>query len=118
VWLAEVDIERLTGFPLKTRAFVPFSKFPVVERDFSLVVPEQVAYRQLEEVVRGLGLEAVQSLRPVDVFRGGSIASGRYSLLLRITFQSLSRTLTSEEIAAASQRMLAGLAALGVHVRI
>jgi phenylalanyl-tRNA synthetase beta chain len=117
VWLAEVDIERLAGTPLKTHPFVPFSKFPVVERDFSLVVPEKVPYRQLEEAVRGLGLEAVQSLRPVDVFRGGSIASNHYSLLLRITFQSLSRTLTSGEITEASQQVLATLAALGVHLR-
>jgi phenylalanyl-tRNA synthetase beta chain len=117
VWLAEVDIERLAGTPLKTHTFVPFSKFPVVERDFSLVVPEQVPYRQLEEAIRGLGLEAVQSLRPVDVFRGGSIAPGHYSLLLRITFQSLSRTLTSEEIAEASRQVLAALAALGVRLR-
>jgi phenylalanyl-tRNA synthetase beta subunit len=59
----------------------------------------------------------VQSLRPVDVFRDGSIASGRYSLLLRITFQSLTHTLTSEEIAEVSQQLLAALAALGVHLR-
>jgi phenylalanyl-tRNA synthetase beta chain len=117
VWLAEVDIEGLAGTPFKTHTFVPFSKFPVIERDFSVVVPEQVPYRQLEEAVLGLGLEAVQSLRPVDVFRGGSIASGHYSLLLRVTFQSLTRTLTSEEIAEASQQLLAALAALGVHLR-
>ena len=117
VWLAEVDYERLVSFPLRARAFVPFSKFPVVERDFSLVVPEQVPYRQLEEAVRALGLDAIQSLRPADVFRGGSIGAGHYSLLLRITFQSPSRTLTSEEIAEASQRVVAALAALGVHLR-
>jgi phenylalanyl-tRNA synthetase beta chain len=117
VWLAEVDIEGLVGAPLRTHTFVPFSKFPVIERDFSVVVPEQVPYRQLEEAVRGLGLEVVQSLRPVDVFRGGGIVSGHYSLLLRIRFQSLTRTLTSEEIAEASQQLLAALAALGVHLR-
>jgi len=76
-----------------------------------------VPYRQLEEAVRGLGLEAIQSLRPVDVFRGGSIGASQYSLLLRVTFQSPSRTLTSEEIAEASQRVVAALAALGVHLR-
>jgi phenylalanyl-tRNA synthetase beta chain len=117
VWLAEADCERLLALPLKARAFTPFSKFPVVERDFSLVVPEQVPYRRLEEAVRGLGLDAIQSLRPADVFRGGSIGASHYSLLLRITFQSPSRTLTSEEIAEASQRVLAALAALGVHLR-
>jgi phenylalanyl-tRNA synthetase beta chain len=117
VWLAEVDLEHLVCFPLKMRSFVPFSKFPLVERDFSVVVPEVVPYRVLEETLRALNLEVVQSLRPVDVFRGGSIPPGHYSLLLRITFQSPSRTLTSEEIAQAGQRVVAALAALGVRLR-
>jgi phenylalanyl-tRNA synthetase beta chain len=122
VWLAEVDIEGLAGAPFKAHTFVPFSKFPVIERDFSVVVPEQVPYRQLKEAVRGLGLEAVQSLRPVDwqpreKLPPGTIPERHYSLLLRVTFQSLTRTLTSEEIAEASQQLLAALAALGVHLR-
>jgi phenylalanyl-tRNA synthetase beta chain len=116
-WLAEVDFERLLIFPLHSRVFRPFSKFPAVERDFSLVVPEAVTFARLEAALRRLTLEEIQSLRPVDVFRGGSIAAGHYSLLLRVTFQSRVRTMTSEEISAASQRIMAALEPLGVYLR-
>jgi phenylalanyl-tRNA synthetase beta chain len=116
-WLAEVDFERLLAFPLRSRAFRPFSKFPAVERDFSLVVPEAVTFARLEAALQRLTLEEIQSLRPVDLFRGGSIPAGRYSLLLRVTFQSQAHTMTSEEISAASQRVMAALEPLGVCLR-
>jgi phenylalanyl-tRNA synthetase beta chain len=116
-WLAEVDFERLLTFPLRSRVFRPFSKFPAVERDFSLVVPEAVTFARLEAALRRLTLEEIQSVRPVDVFRGGSIPAGHYSLLLRVTFQSRVRTMTSEELSAASQRVMAALEPLGVCLR-
>jgi phenylalanyl-tRNA synthetase beta chain len=116
-WLAEVDFERLLTFPPCSRIFRPFSKFPAVERDFSLVVPEGVTFARLQAALRGLALEEIQSLRPVDLFRGGSIPAGHYSLLLRVTFQSPVHTLTSEEISAAGQRVMAALEPLGVSLR-
>jgi phenylalanyl-tRNA synthetase beta chain len=116
-WLAEVDFERLLAFPLRSRAFRPFSKFPVVERDFSLVVPETVTFARLEAALQRLTLEEIQSLRPVDLFRGGSIPAGHYSLLLRVTFQSQAHTMTSEEISAAGERVMAALEPLGVCLR-
>ena len=117
VWLAEVDFERLLNFPLRSRQFRPYSKFPAVERDFSLVVPEEILYRWIEEVLRNLRLDEIQSFRPVDQFRGGSIPRNHYSLLLRLTFQSQTHTLTSEEVGELSQRLLAALAPLGIRLR-
>jgi len=116
-WLAEIDFDRLLRFPLRSRLFHPFSKFPAVERDFSLVVPEGVTYTRLEAALGGLALEEIRSIRPADLFKGGSIRPGYYSLLLRVTFQSRARTLTSEEISAASQGVIAALEPLGVSLR-
>jgi phenylalanyl-tRNA synthetase beta chain len=116
-WLAEVGFERLLTFPLRSRAFRPFSRFPAVERDFSLVVPEAVTFARLEAALQRLTLDEIQSLRPIDLFRGGPIPAGHYSLLLRVTFQSQAHTMTSEEIAVASQRVMAGLEVLGVRLR-
>lgn len=116
VWLAEVDADRLLNASLRVRAFRPYSKFPSVERDFSLLVPDGVNYRRLEEALGGLGLE-IQGFRPADWFRGGAVPAGHYSLLLRVTFQSHERTLSGEEIAEASRRLLSALEPLGVRVR-
>lgn len=117
VWLAEVDLERLLACPLRTRRFRSFTKFPTVERDFSLVLPDALHYAEVERAVRSALAGAIQSVRPVDLFRGGSIPAGRYSLLLRVTFFSLERTLTSEEVDVLGRRLVEALAPLGVGLR-
>ena len=117
VWVAEIDFERLLDFPLRARKFLPISKFPEVERDFSLVLPDNLPYVRLSSAIAGLALEEVRGFRPVDRFRGGTIPPQHYSLLLRVTFQSYTHTLTSEEVSGLSQRLLAALEGLGVHLR-
>jgi phenylalanyl-tRNA synthetase beta chain len=117
VWVAEIDFERLLEFPLRSRKFQPISKFPAVERDFSLVLPDDLPYARLSSAVAGLALEEICNFRPVDRFRGGTIPPRHYSLLLRVDFQSLTHTLTSEEVNQLSERVLAALEPLGVRLR-
>jgi phenylalanyl-tRNA synthetase beta chain len=116
-WIAEMEFEKLLAFPLRSGAFHAFSKFPAVERDFSLVVPQAVTYAHLEAALKRVPVEEIKSYRPVDYFRGGSIPDGHYSLLLRVTFQSPAHTMTSAEISAAGQNAMAALEALGVRLR-
>jgi len=117
VWIAEVDYELLLSAPLQVRRFQAFSKFPAVERDFSLVVPDAITFDRIEEAVRGLACEEIRKFGPADLFRGGSIPAGHYSVLLRVEFQSANRTLTSDDIADLSRRVLGALERQGIRVR-
>lgn len=117
VWLAEVDLERLLQRPLRKRSFRAYPRFPVVERDFSLILPDQVRYSEVEQAVRDSVGTAIRSIRPVDLFRGGSLPPGHFSLLLRVVFYSLSHTLTSDEVERLSQGLLRALEPLNVRLR-
>jgi phenylalanyl-tRNA synthetase beta chain len=120
VWLAEVDFERLLGFSLWACAFRPFSKFPAVVRDLSLVVPQGISYARLAAAVNGLRLEELRGFQPVDFASSAQVPAlpaGHYSLLLRLTLQSRDRTLTSEEVGVLSQAVLRALEPLGVRLR-
>jgi phenylalanyl-tRNA synthetase beta chain len=117
VWVGEINFERLLDFPFRSQKFQPISKFPAVERDFSLVLPDDLPYARLSSAVAGLALGEICNFRPVDRFRGGTIPPGHYSLLLRVTFQSQTHTLTSEEVGGLSQRLLTALQDLGAHLR-
>ncbi len=117
VWVAVVDIERLFDSSPKGLHFMPFSKFPAVERDFSLLVPQAITYERIDEAIRGLALQGVQSFRPVDRMPVGKIAAGHSSLLLRVTFQSPTQTLTSDAIEQLSKQVVAALEPLGIRLR-
>jgi phenylalanyl-tRNA synthetase beta chain len=116
-WVAEIDLEYLMSFPLRAMKFRAYSKFPAVERDFSLLVPDGVAYRQIDQAIAGLNLPEVLSLIPADLFRGRSVAYGQYGLLLRVTFQSRAHTLTSQEVTEVGNRLLGALEPLNVKLR-
>lgn len=117
VWLAEVDYDGLLSLHRAARAFRPFSRFPSVERDFSLLVPEGVRYSQLVEALSRGRAEEVLDARPVERLPEGKIETGFYTLLLRVKFQSASRTLTGEEISTLGQRLVEALTPLGVRLR-
>ena len=117
VFVAEVDLERLLANPLRHLSFRPFSKFPEVQRDLSLVVPAAISYRQIEERLGGLQIEELQEFRAADRFEGGAVPRGHYSLLLRINLQSSERTLTSDEADAIGHRVLDALQPLGIRLR-
>jgi len=120
IWVAEVDFESLLNFPLRRRKFQAISKFPAVERDFSLVLPEELPYARVSSVIAGLALEEIRDFRPIDRAdrsKVPSLALGQCALLLRVTFQSPTHTLTSEEVNGLSQRLLTSLEGLGVQLR-
>ncbi len=117
-WLAELDLETLYAAGLRPRAFAPLSRFPAVTRDFSLVLDTNTSFSGVQETIEALGIAELISISPVDRFRGGSLPAGRYSLLIRVVFQSAERTLTEEEIRGFSDHIVGALAKkLGATLR-
>ncbi|MGR8949632.1 MAG: phenylalanine--tRNA ligase subunit beta [Gammaproteobacteria bacterium] len=102
----------------KTPSFVPFSKFPAVRRDISIVIEEQIDAAQVTTICSEAGGELLRDLQLFDVFRGQGIDSDKKSLALGLIFQASSRTLTEDEIETSVQRVLKRLAKdLGATLR-
>ncbi|MGH9787301.1 MAG: phenylalanine--tRNA ligase subunit beta, partial [Candidatus Acidiferrales bacterium] len=108
-WLAELDLDALYAAGLRPRAFAPLSRFPAVTRDFSLLLDAATSFGAVREAIEALKMQELVSVSAVDRFRGGAIPAGRYSLLIRVVFQSAERTLTEEEIRNFSERIVSAL---------
>jgi phenylalanyl-tRNA synthetase beta chain len=118
VFLAEFDLEQLYKQGLRTVKFAPLGKYPAVERDFSFVFADHVSFEEMRKAVTELGLEELREVRPVEIFRGGSIPSGKYSVLLRVRFQSAERTLREDEVAQWSTKMVTAWVGMGGVQRV
>ena len=118
VYLAEFDLEQLYQIGLRPVRFTPLGKYPAVERDFSFVFPDQVEFIEMWKTVAELDIRELREFRPVEIFRGGSIAAGKYSVLLRVRFQSGERTLREDEVAHWSGKMVGALTKLGGVQRV
>jgi phenylalanyl-tRNA synthetase beta chain len=95
--------------PVPTRP----SRYPEVRRDLSVIVPESVPYRTIEQAIRQAGGPYLTACQPFDRFRG---PFGE-SLSLRLRFQAEDRTLTESEVDQAVQSVLAALSKYGVNRR-
>jgi phenylalanyl-tRNA synthetase beta chain len=117
VFVAEIYLDRLYRHGLRQVRYQPLPRYPAVQRDFSFVFDDAVAFEKIEKAVAGLGLRELREFVPVEIFRGGSIPAGKYSLLLRAAFQSGERTLREEEVAQWSAGIIRVLEGLGGKLR-
>ena len=116
VWVAEVFLDRVYEHGLRAPVHRRLARVPAVSRDFSLVVPENVAFEQIIDVVGPMA--DLVSLEPVEVFRGKNVPRGHYSLLLRASWQRLDESLTDEEVNSFAADLRSGLDAdLGIVAR-
>jgi phenylalanyl-tRNA synthetase beta chain len=113
VFIAEIFLDRLYKHDLRQVRYQAPSRFPAVERDFSFLVPAEVGFEKLDQAVTALGLSNLRSVSPVEIFRGGKVPAGKYSLLLRTNFQSSERTLREDEVAQWSAQVVSAVESLG-----
>ena len=112
VFVAEVRLDPfLAGIEAAraVRRFAPIPRYPAVERDFSLVLADGATFAEVDAAIRALGIAELRRVEPADLFRGGQIPAGRFSLMIRVTFQSAETTLTEAQLADFSSRIIAAL---------
>jgi phenylalanyl-tRNA synthetase beta chain len=78
--------------------FSGLSRMPVVRRDVSFEVPQEVPVGSLLEAVREGKPAWVREVEVFDQYRGKGVEPGKKSLALRIVMQDTDRTLTDSEV--------------------
>ena len=117
VFLAEVMLERLYKHSLREPKYQRFSKFPAVGRDFSFFFDDAVTFERIHSAVEALAIAELQSLAPMEIYRGEKVGAGMYSTLLHAEFQSPERTLRDDEVAEWSAQIIKALEGLGGALR-
>jgi phenylalanyl-tRNA synthetase beta chain len=101
VFLAEMELDPFYTSLEKAKAarrYDPLPRFPAVDRDFSLLLADGITFAQISESIRSLSIQEITGIEAVDLFRGKNVPAGKYSLLVRVTFQSREATLTEGQI--------------------
>jgi len=121
VFLAELCLDPLYAAvrtARDSRRYDPLPRFPAVERDFSLLLSDGKRFSEVSDAIRALKIREIASIEATDLFRGKNVPAGKYSLLVRVTFQSREATLTDAQINDFSVKIIATLEKnLGAQLR-
>jgi phenylalanyl-tRNA synthetase beta chain len=102
----------------EARRYQPLPRFPAVERDFSLLLAEGTTFAQVANAIRALNISEIESIKAADLFRGKNVPAGKYSLMIRVTFQSREATLTDAQISDYSSNVISALeSSVGAQLR-
>ena len=117
--VGEVLLEPLTRWLEKPPQYQAISPYPSVRRDVNIVVDEAITWQQLSDTVKASAGELLESLTFAEVFRSKEkLGPGKKSLLFSADFRSPTATLTSSEVDALRDGIVAACATrLGAQLR-
>ncbi len=94
--VAELDVEKLHREIQEVTAFEALAKFPFVERDLSMIVPEKLRVKEVEDVLYQAGQPLLQDVDLFDLYQNKE--TGERSMAFHLVFGDKERTLQSKEI--------------------
>ena len=102
VAMVELNVDKLIPLPSRENRYQPLPQLPPVEQDFSILVDSSVKWEAFEQLLSGM----VRRCAFVEEYTGKQVPEGKKSIMFRVWLGSDTKTLTSEEIDAESQRIL------------
>ncbi len=106
--LAEASVDFLAGLPKAARRYRPLARFPGVRRDISLSLPEEVRWRQIEEVAK-TSASLLDNIAFESLYRGKGLKPGMKALAFSMQLRSPERSLTDEEANAIRDQVVKAL---------
>lgn len=93
-FIAELDFDALLPKHINAQ---PISKFQGVYKDLSVVIDRSVNYYEVANVLKGLDLEMLKDIYPVDIYTDEKLGEKK-SLTIRFFIQSMEKTLEENDI--------------------
>lgn len=96
---ASVSVDALVkAFKGHSPKFKPVSKYPQIERDLAVLVPDETPYEVIKETINQSNIPELVSLNLFDVYRGENIEEGYKSIAIRFVLQDEEKTMEDDRI--------------------
>lgn len=109
----EIDMDALLKVEATVLQFAEPSRFPTVEYDLSLLLPEGVRFGAISECWSKLFKKHLKEVSVIDIYDAETVKS----VTVRFSFGLDDRTLTGEEVQKSIDSILANLETIGVKMK-
>ncbi len=87
-------------------SFEEIPKFPLVNRDLSIIVDKSTSFQSVENSLISLQLSKLTELKLFDVFESDKLGHGKKSFAITFTFLDKEKTLTDKEVDSMMKRVI------------
>jgi len=117
VVVAELAIDGLAAGRLAPERAPAVGRFPEVDRDLAIVVPEATPAAAVQDIVRAHAGALLRDVDLFDIYRGIPLAPDEKSLAVRLRLGAPDRTLTEPDVDGAVAAVVAALSSIGGRIR-
>lgn len=118
VYVAEVNVTKLTKYSKSNKKYVEVPKFPAVERDIAVIVDEKVEVGQIEKIITKKSKKWLEKAKLFDIYRDEKIGENKKSVAYSLIFRDKNKTLSDQEINTTMESIITELEkTLGAELR-
>ena len=103
----EIDFEKIVALNRSDRVFCEIPRFPGIRRDIALVVPEEITWLQIENIISEIGIP--EDLKLESVYRGKGLEGNEKSVAFSFMYRNQERSLTDSEANEQCNKLVAHL---------
>ena len=94
VGIFEINVSKLIPYPSRTNEFKHLPEIPLVEKDLSVLVDDDVTWEKISKMIRN----KVSEYSFVEEYRGEQVPTGKKSVTFKVKLGDGKSTLTSDDI--------------------
>lgn len=117
VYVAVLDMPKITASASFDRKYRGIAKFPASARDISMVVPKEILAGDIEKVFDAKGGAYLESYELFDIYEGSQIKAGYKSVAYSLTFRGKEKNLEEADLTNAMESILKELESMGIELR-
>ena len=90
----QLNLDKLEPLDSRTNDFKHIPVLPSVEKDLSVLVPEEITWKEIENAIKN----RVDGIKFIEEYRGNQIPEGQKSISFKFTIDNKETTMTAEQI--------------------
>jgi phenylalanyl-tRNA synthetase beta chain len=98
VFIAAIDLTTISEINIDVPYYSPISTYPIVKRDLAFVIDNKYSVKDIKKHITDKASSLLRSVIIFDVYTGKNIEEDKRSIGFELTFSSMERTLTDQEI--------------------
>ena len=98
VYVLEINLDKLLSKRTGKMKFKEISKYPEISKDLAIVIDRNISADEIAKLIKKAAGALLTKIEIFDVYQGINIPKNKRSIAYSLSFGTMDRTLTDEEI--------------------